>query len=1076
MLHNTSLNIVFPEKWDYWFKQICELLDIQSNLPIRNQSLRPPFFVFPTKPEISDEDEEAFFATIRNYLFQYGKSRRNIRYLLEHLTIEQSIVFLYGMRYIAFKYGESHRYWPELRRVLFNNEINYQDVAIGLAEITSNMWIRLYEETSGTLYFPKEGPRHIKWPLAHAGLLSDDKNILKEFGNYLIASDIEFFQQVISTELEEFQLTFRDWFLENQSSNLSRLGRLFLGKSSERIVIAELCQQWLKAHSEEFIELAKNNQISLKKKIIPVRRTLFINPENNWVGLRIRIGAIKGKRNIQFKFNGEIYEIPLQYQVSEDKTLPMDLMINLDSPSWNNIAEIVIDELVTKLFLPIVEKNESLVFEVQNGDRTRNWQPNNEYYVLIPNKLFDESKAQTIFSDWIFLNSLKGKWDSYIFLWVRTKNPFIRDPREDSKLPLANLITNTEAIFDEMNLPSFGHQIRAKSRIFGGERISPESIDIPIFRINQPPYFEVEGFWKDDQELILLKQDEISGQYFSLNRKKIKKELSGTHQVIELFGISPKEGLYQISFQKEIFKFGLLDQFHSDKASDEIELDIFIEFVGSDGIRQFNTSKYEICQYDLRITSWPFAGLVLEIFQSDILDSLEIPLQTNENGEWNCSLKDIGLSKFISQSGNVKFRVSWRGFFEKEIIAFDKTFVSSSELKYELKKVNESYLITFAGKVFGPEISKSLIAIFLSSKPWLENQVCTNITLNPKEEFQGESSFNWKPCWIILINKLENNNILAIKEINFDNRNEQSEINLYDVVNEKSNLNWIDLAEEIENAPHPPSLNKYLIITPVLRFFSEIYSKFESLSYWKFYSDWENWPSIRYYLKNGCFLAVFKEKPETGKKAQNIIRDHSIDISLNEKHNKTIEFRFGRGENVPITGIFSKHPILKNNNIRLQSFDFFCRCPTCKVLIPKRDISQHFPPYLDADLCTQMDESCITYEPGDSLNTVIIGVFFDPILQLEAIISKLKKVINGEREFDNEFIYWLKELRSISSEVDDPQEWIIHLVANLEAIIKIFDIGQLYYNDLVGIMNSILSQSGAIHFVISRIEEIAIVK
>jgi hypothetical protein len=364
----------------------------------------------------------------------------------------------------------------------------------------------------------------------------------------------------------------------------------------------------------------------------------------------------------------------------------------------------------------------------------------------------------------------------------------------------------------------------------------------------------------------------------------------------------------------------------------------------------------------------------------------------------------------------------------------------------------------------------------LFSKPWLKTLVYTNITIDTSEKFQGECVIDQKPCWIVLINELENNNILAIKELNRENIDELCEIDLYAVINEESNHNWIELAGEIENAPHPPSLNKYLGIAPILKFIREHLSILKSLSYWKFFTDWDKWPSILYYLKNGCFLAIFKEKPETGKKAQNIVRDHSIDISLEEKPNNTVELRFGRGENVPITGIFSKHPVLNKHNIKLQSLDFFCSCPTCNLLIPKREIPHHFPPYLDTELCKQLEEDCITYKPGDRLNSVYIGIFFDPFLQLQVIIRKLNRVINGEKEFDEDFINWLKELRRMSSDAPDPGEWLKQLVKNLKSIIYMYDIGQFSYIDLVEIMDSILSQSDAIRFVIRRIEEIAIVK
>ena len=1073
---DASLGFKPPEKWKYWFEYICDALCIQSNIPISEQSFRSPFFILPTKPEISDNDEKDFFKTIRDYLFQYGKSRRDIRYQLERLKTNESIVYLYAMRYVAFKYGESHRYWPELRRVLFNNEIDYQDVAIGLAEDSSDLWIRLYEETSGALYFPREGPRHIKWPLAHAGLLSNDKNVLKEFGIYIISSDLDFFNNVLYTELEEFLLTFKDWLVEIPEYKISRLGKLFLGRSSEREVIAELCQQWLKAHSDELKTRAENGNSSQGKKAIPIRRTLFINRDIDCIGLKIGIGAIEGRKKIYFKFNEKNYEVPIQYQSIEDKTKPLDLTINLESPNWKELAEIYIDKNIIKVNLPKCEIDESIVFEGKSGIRTRNWQPNNEYYILIPQKRFEETKAQVLFSDWMFLNLPKGGWDNYLLLWARTKNPYIIEQQE-SKLTLTNLIIKIEAILDEMKLPSFGHQIRVSSRIFGGEIIKTTSTVNNIYNRNRPPYLELEGFWKDDQKLILLKQEELSGLYNSYCSSIIPHELSGTHQVVEVMDESPEDGLYQISLHNNNFHFGLLDQNIVSIVNNERQFKLSIQFIDSFCNKQNSPSKYEIDKYFLKIASWPFADLSLDIYLSDILSSRTISLQVDETGEWNCSLMDLNLESFIARSGNLHFKVSWRGLFSQEIVALDKAFVSYSEFNYKTKELNNRQIVNFSGKITGPMKTKSIGAIFFSSPPWFKYHVYKNISINADQKFFGECLLDWKPFWIVISNEFESNNILIIKELNQESRSKQNEIDLSLLANEESNTNWIDLAEEIVNSPHPPSLDRYLEFLPKLRFYREIYLLLESLSYWKYYSDWEDWPSITYYLKNGCFFAIFGEKPEIGKKARNVICDHSIKFSFKEKSNNIMEFRFGRGDNVPITGFFSKHPILKTNNIKFQSFDFFCRCPTCKVILPKREILYHLPPYIDSETCVQLEDNCVIYGPGVYLNNgLIIGIFFDPFLQLKNIIEKLNCVLNGEKEFDDDFINWIKELQKLHLKDNDPREWLKQLIENLKTIMSLFDKRQFNMVDLNLVTDSLLSQSDAIRFVIQRIKEIAIVE
>jgi len=95
----------------------------KRRLTVHNVVLPRPWFLVPTKPELTEDQAGDLVSTVAQYLMPSAtESVGRIRDRLEQLTPDASLPFLYAMRYIGYARARQHRYWPEFRRATVTDE------------------------------------------------------------------------------------------------------------------------------------------------------------------------------------------------------------------------------------------------------------------------------------------------------------------------------------------------------------------------------------------------------------------------------------------------------------------------------------------------------------------------------------------------------------------------------------------------------------------------------------------------------------------------------------------------------------------------------------------------------------------------------------------------------------------------------------------------------------------------------------------------------------------------------------------------------------------------------------------
>jgi hypothetical protein len=110
---------------------------------------------------------------------------------------------------------------PEFRKALFGEQtILMSKWRVVWLMLQPAFWQNICTwKTGRVLYYPSEGSVHIKWPLAHAGLHSDDKMVLRAFGLSLHIEDVGLLGHFVEAELDEFIVKFRDWLQEDGTAS-----------------------------------------------------------------------------------------------------------------------------------------------------------------------------------------------------------------------------------------------------------------------------------------------------------------------------------------------------------------------------------------------------------------------------------------------------------------------------------------------------------------------------------------------------------------------------------------------------------------------------------------------------------------------------------------------------------------------------------------------------------------------------------------------------------------------------------------------------------------------------------------
>ena len=460
-------------KWQHWQNKLLEILGITHEQLARGATPTTPWFLVP-QDELPEDLTADLFLTVRQYLLgptlaepiPYAIER--IRRLRRRLRPTESLPLLYAMRHVARAQGSIGRYWPVFHSEILAERLNLDDIRVRLAPALERVWIWLFIHTRGALYYPSEGRRFIKWPLAHAGLLSDDEEVLRVFGGQLVSEygDSLSDAPLLPDELDEFLQFFLEWLQGGgQQFRASQLGRLLRRSDGSDVTVGELAQQWTREHWTE-IAARQDGSVTVRTPT-HLRPSLRYDPVQQRVLVVLRESRWPGERDVIFRWGDVDFHGHARYVRDEGETICPPFEIPVLVSNWVRRGELLAGNRRHPVRMPRPPENYSFVFRADNGVAIRQWHLGEEYYVLIAKQTFDSAVSDVVFGEWVPLGSPEGKWDDYELLWVRVRDPL----QQTDASTFTSILAEFEKATGSLRLPSFGHLSSTRLYLFGGTRL-----------------------------------------------------------------------------------------------------------------------------------------------------------------------------------------------------------------------------------------------------------------------------------------------------------------------------------------------------------------------------------------------------------------------------------------------------------------------------------------------------------------------------------------------------------------------------------------------------------------------------
>lgn len=1062
-----------PTDWGYWHEVICNKLQIQPNIPIRSQRIKGPWFLIPNSGELSPIEANQLFELIRSLVSLGNNSFSYVKKVLSKLKPDESLPFLYAMRFVGFREAGRNSYWPAFRKLLFNDVLSYEEVALGLAPITSDLWLNLYEESNGSLYFPRQGKRHIKWPLAHAGLLPEDKTVLHAFGSGILQIEKDVYDEYLSLEVEEFVLIFRDWLKANPGQINNRFSSLMLSNRQERNIIAELGQQWLFFHKNQILATVLSISTRTSERQIYLRRRLKYDQHTNQIALVFSAGRIDGWVEPSIRWSGEDIPFRIRYFAQENVTIPDDLSIPLLNPKWQDKTKLQVRDEIYEVSLPVIEKKGNVIFDAYSGFQTQKWEFGREYYLLINGQAMDASVFDLLFKEWFQVGQPIGAWEDYLIIWATTTDPFIKSDGKGQR-NLSTIIAEYEELADRSGFPSFGHQLDVRCSLIGGGIVIGHP-PFSSFLKSQPPLLEIRGFWQDNLDIVLYRSDERSGKLSIQAALSIDSQYSGLSPVIELWKDSGDAGLYKINLNKTELQFVLLDE-KPNPLDEAKQFNLEVSLLDEHN-REIKVTRFNVLETRLNVNAWPFANLQLEILDPSGISHYFRNLQTDASGIFSRNLRELTVDLSRIPPGPIEIVVTWRGIISQSAFIEEQSYIlpTSVDIKTDRQKEGE-YQLHIRGLIKGSQYNDAYFVYVMAHLPWSEAPklvpvFCTN------DEFVADANLQWLPGWVHIFGcrNIEE----PFKEVRplFTLQVGQMETSELDSINlnptrEEYFTTWQMIASWILDTNYPVEFGPYVQVESLLSFLHE--TKFQELMSpsWIFVNTWTKFTKLIHsgLLEHPTAIYRWVGQSET----LNAQLSNEVQFTFEEENESKVSFSFSKPTHHESAGVLSPDNHLDTSSINLLANTRLRVCSRCGLVTTLEYFKKHQPPSQKMQSCIAQNQSFTDIlENQTSKANYCVGIFVDFREDYENLIAILKKILYRDGGDLSKYEQLLKSLRDNADTFrKDPTIALEELINCLDLLSALF----LYENPpatlLMNMSESIPKNPEALRIIMKHFSEI----
>lgn len=533
------------------------------------------WYIRPSDDLLEATEVERLFTSIRTWWlgeFRQPYTVRALRQRLRELRPDQALPLLYSMSYVARSWGRDTEFWPQFREHVLENKVE-RDIMHMLASDLTSLWKAVHSASNGALYYPPEGRSNIKWPLTHAGLLSDEEDYLQRFGRDLTAewsAEQSELHPLLCADVDDFQTALLAWLTEE------RLGfRPFakrLKSDYTGMTVALMAQGYLRQIWHQLRQQVPGKPTGGRSRYRYIRPRLRYDADLNQMQLMLADAQWNGRVDaIRVEHDGHNEIWPTYYDASSNTTYSRSVEIPLPHPQWGpSITLKIAQEPLTFPLLssPFSEDSGAILFDSVTGTRTRTFKPGESYYLALPQSMVDATWRKILFPEVSPLGNPFRIRNGYDMLQVTACE--VESLLEADRLDQLNdELIKAGAIF---RLPPLVDLTRPQFRLVGGLPLADRTNSIPLFHVDQPPLLEVSGAFPAGLTVGLIRL--VSGaRTQTIASAKLGPSQSAIRSVIALFGSDePEPGQYRVSVGPDSTEFRIGEQTSSPMYPHQLQL------------------------------------------------------------------------------------------------------------------------------------------------------------------------------------------------------------------------------------------------------------------------------------------------------------------------------------------------------------------------------------------------------------------------------------------------------------------------------------------------------------------------
>lgn len=1038
-----------------WVKRIYIILGIS-----KLEDVSSPWFLVPAEDqqELSDSEAQGLFGVLRAHLFA-GQSRptvSRIKHSLYSLGDQERVVLLYALRHIALRGAGQNRYWPLCLDMLFDEKIPLESLQITLASALTEQWLHTFRATKGRLFRPKYGKRNIRWPLAHAGLLVRDRQLLDQFFADMAAkySDEEF--QILLSEdyLDNFILELDDWL--RMEHHLAEPFAQALLDSERGPTIAELAQQHLFSRKKvEPLNAYRNAQGEF------TRRELLYSSSENQLQFRITLQVPYNQGSLSVKWEGGDY----QFTTGANGTR-YTVVLPLHSSNWaGNVA--ISGGFSRSVRLPPLSL-EPMIFDGANDRRIRRWQQDGSYYILFPPKYQSTNYQKyltTLFTDLHDCGPVKGEWAGYTLIWAQLAKP----KRDESDISGRTIEALNEAA-DHLDLPTLESLWRPQASLVGGTLLSMG--ETPSYDVADPPFIQIQGVWEVPLNISYQIWDRERKRFTPFAALTVSAQHTQQHKLLAVDSahLSPNQ-IYRICIDEEPgCQWQTMAGFQAIQ-SKRLLATIQVEYNG-EVIDQPN--HFHLASGSLIVRAWSNAEI--ELFATDGNHQHKQTIWLGNDGETRIKWTETALSQLGDD--NISVQVRWRGLPVSQVLqcqAATTLLPDDIEIEFRIDKPDTLDIIAVLRDF---KNFKRVLVIVLGSQPW-DGQIWQS-TASVERDGSLITSVNTShkfARWLLICRQQNGKKpeVLAIKSIPQDSLNLSL---MRRIQTGKTQRQWRECTTFLASVPLPLDLQRLVHWQQILEIFDSPNIRQLNHVSWQPITTGSQIVRLQNWLRLGVQVpyALCEWIPSEGAfnpkatvlvpadllSLQQALQQPSATLPLHIRRPNGTQHIWTAGELV-IANDDGEH------EFRIRSRQRLCVCPECRTVLPTEQFNAHENISVLRRVCTQSRQIASVESPK-----VYFVALFDACELLRFFARSILALLNGYRNELHDTISTLLEevvypFYERSGGIDE-RSWLLGLCQAVDIFIDIVnDTGTTFFASQD--VKNILQYKGVIDTLLLRIQE-----